>query len=212
MGLKKSAPAPLHAVQPRHPARDLAGLLAQLADADAAARRWAARDLAEADAADRAAAAPALCAQLAREADASVREALFTSLARLGGEPVVAGVLPLLRSEEPALRNGAIELLAQLPDASAPHVQALLTDADADVRIFAVNLLGALPHPSVPQWIAQVLARETEPNVVGAALEVAAEVANADTLPALRALAARFPADPFIGFAAALAVERIAGA
>lgn len=209
MGLKKSAPAPLHAVQPRHPARDLAGLLAQLGDADAAVRRWAARDLAESDAA---AAAPALCEQLPRETDASVREALFTSLARLGGAPVVAGVLPLLRSEEPALRNGAIELLAQLPDAVVPHVQALLADADADVRIFAANLLGALPHPQVPQWIAQVLQSECEPNVVGAALDVAAEVGNVDTLPALRALAARFPHDPFIGFAAALAVERIEGA
>ncbi len=209
MGLKKSASAALHAVQPRHPARDVAGLTAQLADADAAVRRWAARDLAEADTAD---AAPVLCVQLVRETDASVREALFTSLARLGGEPVVAGVLPLLRSEEPALRNGTIELLAQLPDATVPHVQALLADADADVRIFAVNLLGALPHPQVPQWIAQVLEGETEPNVVGAALEVAAEVGGLDTLPALRALAARFPQDPFIGFAAALAVERIEGA
>lgn len=208
MGLRKIGQLqPLHAVQPREHERDAQGLLAQLHEADATRRRWAARDLVQ-----HPSTAAALCARLGEEGDAQVREALFTSLVRIGGAVAAAGLVPLLRSEDAALRNGAIEALAQLPQDVAPHVDALLGDADPDVRIFAVNLLGALAHPRVPAWVVQVLQHEREPNVVGAALEVAVEAAGAEALPALRALPARFPGDPFIGFAAQLALQRVGAA
>lgn len=138
MGLTKtsSRAAGLHPVEPRAYARDLEGQLQQLASADAAERRWAARDLAE-----HPAAAVPLCDQLSRELDGSVRAVVFTSLARIGTAEVVQGLLPLLRSEDAGLRNGAIEVMAGLPDAVAPFIDALLSDDDGDVRIFTVNLL-----------------------------------------------------------------------
>ncbi|WP_119156628.1 HEAT repeat domain-containing protein [Caldimonas tepidiphila] len=209
MGLKKTSDrtVALHLVEPRAHARDFEGLVAQLGDEDAEARRWAARDLATHEAA----AAP-LCARLAREVDASVRAALFASLARIGGEPVVQGLLPLLRSEDAALRNGAIEVLAGLPAAVAPSIDALLADADGDVRIFAVNLLGELRHADVPRWLGRVLLEETQVNVVGAALDLAAEVGDEAMLPALEAVRARFADEPYISFAAELAQERIRAA
>ena len=213
MGLKKSTEAAgLHRVEPRAYPRDLQGLTAQLGDADPCVRRWAARDLAVEPQA-----APWLCARLNEEADASVRAVLFTSLSRLGhlpgsGEAVVRGTLPLLRSEDAVLRNGAIELLGGLPDAVAPHMQALLGDTDIDVRIFSVNLLVDLPHPHVPQWLAQVLMNDEAVNVVAAALEVIAEVGGKESLPAVRAALGRFGSEPFIGFAAELALERIEAA
>ena len=111
--------------------------------------------------------------------------------------------------EDPNLRNGTIEVLAALPDAVAPHIEALLRDADSDVRIFTVNLLGDLPHPGVPQWLQQVLLNDPAVNVVGAALEVLTEVGTPDSLPALRAVAKRFAGEAFIGFAVSLAAERI---
>jgi HEAT repeat protein len=208
MGLKKNADgAGLHQVEPREYARDLAGLVAQLGDADASVRRWAARDLAA-----HPKAAAALCARLNEEGDPSVRAVLFSSATQLGDATVVQGMVQLLRSEDAALRNGAIEVLASLPEAVAPQVDRLLHDGDSDVRIFTVNLLGDLRHPLVPQWLAQVLMHEPEANVVGAALEVLAEVGVADTLPALRAAKTRFPDDPYIGFSADLAIERIGAA
>jgi HEAT repeat protein len=210
MALKKAgdSTAALRRVEPREYPRDLAGLAAQLADADAGVRRWAARDLAQ-----HPAAASRLCARLPDEPDASVRAVLFSSVARLGQGPagagVVEGLLPLMRSEDAGLRNGAIEVLAGLPDAVAPRIESLLRDADSDVRIFTVNLLGNLPHPRVPQWLAQVLAAESEPNVVGAAIEVLAEVGNPELAAPLRATRARFADDPYIAFAADVALERI---
>lgn len=193
-----------HPVEARGHARDMAGLLAQLEDADPTVRRWAARDLAA-----HPQAAAALCMQLGREADSSVRTVLFSSASRLGGRVVVDGLLPLLRSEDAALRNGAIEVLAGLPDAVAPHIERLLHDTDGDVRILTVNLLGNLQHPQVPHWLAQVLMHEPAANVVGAALEVLAEVGTPASLPALRTAAQRFADDAYIGFAVDLAIVRI---
>ena len=208
MPLKRSSDtAAPPAVALRDYPRDLAGLLAQLQDVDPAVRRWAARDLA---AEPRAAAG--ICARLACEQDASVRAVLFTTAARLGGAEVVTAMVALLRSDDPALRNGAIEVLAGLPDAVAPYVDLLLHDADGDVRIFTVNLLGDLRHPKVPQWLDQVLLHDPAVNVVGAALDVAAELGSAQTLPALREARRRFAGDAYIAFAVDLACARIESA
>ena len=205
MGLKKPPTVPvLHPVVERDYDRDLPGLIAQLGDPDTAVRRWAARDLA---AQPRAAAV--LGERLLDEPDPGVRSAIFNSLARLGGNGVVTAVLPLLRSEDPVLRNGAIEVLSGLPDAVAPHIDALLQDADSDVRIFTVNLLGDLSHASVVAWLERVLKQDAAVNVVGAALEVLAEVGTVDSLPALRDVARRFADDAFIAFAVDFAIERI---
>lgn len=205
MALKKAGSGnPLRQVEERQYPRDLAGLTAQLQDADPEVRRWAARDLAA-----HPEAAQALCARLAVEADPTVLSALFSSTARLGGPVVVSGLLPLLRSELAGLRNGAIEVLAGLPQDVAPRIEALLRDADSDVRIFAVNLLGNLPHPAVPSWLGRVLDTESEANVVGAVLEVLAEVGGREMLEPLQRVRARFADDPFIAFAAGIALERI---
>lgn len=185
----------------------LTDLLAQLASADIAARRASARGLAA-----HPAAAPELAGRLEQEADPGVRTALFNSLASIGSEAAASALLPLLRSQDPALRNGAIEVLAGLPGAVVPRIESLLADDDSDVRIFAVNLLGQLPHADVPRWLAQVLRDEPETNVVGAALDVAAEVAGPEMAADLLAARQRFPADPFIAFAADLVLRRIGAA
>lgn len=208
MGLKKTAAVqPLREVVERELPRDLPGLLEQLRSDDAERRRWAARDLAVHPQAAR-----AMGAALAHESDAGVRYALFTSLTTLADAASVDALLPLLRSEDAGLRNGAIEALAEMPQAVAPRVQALLHDADPDVRIFAVNLLADLRHPQVPDWLAQVLAEDSQVNVVAAAIEALAEAGSPRHVAALRTAATRFGSDPFLGFAARMAIDRIEAA
>lgn len=205
MALKRaSLQDSLREVVMREPARDTAGLLTQLASGTVDERRWAARDLA-----DEPQAGAALGAHLLRESDASVREAIFTSLAAQATETAAGALLPLLRSEDASLRNGAIEALGGMPAAVAPRVGALLRDADPDVRVFMVNLLGVLRHPQVPQWLLQVLEHEPQVNVVAAAIEVLAEVGDASHADAVRRAARRFPDEPFIAFAADITLDRV---
>ncbi|NRT54911.1 HEAT repeat domain-containing protein [Sphaerotilus uruguayifluvii] len=205
MGLRKSnTPEPLREVVDRGFPRHVDGLIAQLRGGDAEQRRWAVRDLGT-----HPLAAAALGAQLLVERDAAVREAIFLALGTMASDEAVGALLPLLRSEDARLRNGAIEVLSGLPKVVGPRISALLLDADADVRIFTVNLLGELRHEQVTQWLQQVLLADREVNVVAAAIEVMAETGQPEHIDALRETRRRFADDPFIGFAVDVAIERI---
>ena len=208
MGLRKANEGGvLRRVEAREYPRDAEGLALQLQDPDPAVRRWAVRDLTHAPAM-----ATVLCQHLLKETDHAVRESIFTTLRHGESDEVATGLIPLLRSEDPGLRNGAIEVLSELPDEVAPHIDELLGDPDADVRIFTLNVLNMLSHPRVGKWLSQVLRNDPHVNVVAAALEAATEAGSPETLPAIAQARQRFADDPFIGFAADLAQQRIESA
>jgi hypothetical protein len=177
-----------------------------LKSADTATRRRAAHAMAEFPSA-----VPAMCAHLAGEGNLSVRSIIFTGLIVRKSSTTVAGLLPLLASEDANLRNGAIEALQQMPDEVAPFVEAMLADQDADVRIFTIDVLAALPHPMVPRWLRRVVTSDPHVNVCAQALDALAEVGEPDAIPALEALAVRFPDVAFIKFAVDATIRRIRG-
>ena len=190
--------------QPRRQERDCSGLQAQLQHANPTARRWAARDLT--DCPD---SSEALLAQLRREPDAAVREVIFTTLTRHGDSLAVEGMVALLHSEDAALRNEAVEALKHLPEAVASLMGSLLGAADSDVRIFAVNILESLRHPLVEQWLLGVVAHDAHINVCATAVDLLGEVGSRAALEPLRQLKTRFAQEPYIQFAADLAIKRI---
>lgn len=202
---KPTLPPTADAGAPPH--ADLAALTAALASPEGGERRRAARELGAFPEAG-----PLLCAHLGREPAASVRAVILTTLIRLKSPAVVEGLLPLLRSEDSGLRNGAIEALQEMPDEVEPHVADLLADPDSDVRILTVNMLSLLPHPKAPDWLAEVVAHDPHINVCAAAVDGLAEIGNERAVAPLQALAARFPEVPFMRFAAAAAIRRIGGA
>ncbi|CAK0744288.1 HEAT repeat domain-containing protein [Gammaproteobacteria bacterium] len=184
--------------------RDLAGLLEQIDDNSAEVRRWAALDLGDfPDSAAR------LCTRLEQETQPPVREAIFTSLIRIGGHPVVKGLLPLLRSDDAAIRNGAIDTLQRLPEALAPYMEIMLRDPDSDYRIFAINIMTNLRHPRTPEWLRAVIERDRHINVCAAAVELMAEVGSPEDVAILASLPERFDQDPFLHFATEIAIRRI---
>ncbi|WP_448204670.1 HEAT repeat domain-containing protein [Azospirillum sp. sgz302134] len=190
------------------PAEDTGDPLPRLEDADPAHRRRAAHDLA-----DRPDAAPALAGRLAREEDPSVREALLTSLVRIGSAEAAASLTPLLASEDVGLRNGVIESLQQMPAAVVlPQVAPVLRSADSDLRIFAAQLIGRLPHPDRLPLLTGVVEHDPHVNVCLAAVEALMEAGHPEVLPSLERLAARFPDDPFVGFSVDAARRLFAGA
>ncbi|TCT23018.1 HEAT repeat domain-containing protein [Thiobaca trueperi] len=205
MALIKTQPTPESVTEEvrRHP-RDCAGLLAQLTDPDPTVRRWAARDLA--DCPD---ISPVLVERLHQEADVSVREVIVTTLTGLGDAAAVAGLVECLRSEDAALRNEAIEAMRQLPDAVAPIMRGLLADPDPDVRIFAVNILESFCYPEVEAWLIAVIDHDPHVNVCATAVDLLGEIGTLAARESLLRLKARFANEPYIRFAADLALERL---
>lgn len=184
--------------------RNCASLELQLSDPSHSARRWAARDLA--DCPDSSA---VLVEQLLREQNSSVREIILTTLTKLGDEKAVAGLVHCLRSEDAAIRNEAIEAMKMLPDEVAPIMSQLLKDTDSDVRIFAVNVLESLRHEKVEEWLNEVIEHDDHVNVCATAVDLLVEVGTSYSWEALENLKARFPDEPYISFAADLALKRI---
>ena len=185
------------------PAEILAGLASANPD-----ERWAAAR----GAGELPDAVPAIAAALAREADPRVREAMFTSLVRIGTRDSVVSVLPLLRSNDSALRTGALDALLSSPIAAHELLAGLLSDPDVDVRILSCELARTLPNEEATRSLCTLLEREREINVCAAAIEVLAEVGDQAALPTLARCAQRFPQVPFLAFAIKLATERITAA
>lgn len=198
-----------HSAQPvsedeRKQPRDCVNLEGELDSPNPTTRRWAARDLADCPNAS-----AALVSHLEREEDISVREVILTSLTSIGDEIAVAGLVNCLRSEGVALRNEAIEAMKQLPDEVAPIMRGLLSDTNPDVRIFAVNILESLRHPEVESWLIGVIDNDPHLNVCATAVDLLGEVGSTLAREPLMRLKARYPAEPYIQFAADLALKRI---
>jgi HEAT repeat protein len=143
------------------------------------------------------------------EADPRVREAIFTSLVRIGGTESVDAVVPCLRGDDAQLRTGAMDALRAMIDAARPVLPMLLTDPDADIRVLACDLLRDLPSPEATALLCGVLAREPELNVCAAAVDVLADIGEASALPFLESCAVRFGDATFLAFAVKIAIERI---
>ncbi|AON54025.1 HEAT repeat domain-containing protein [Herbaspirillum seropedicae] len=179
-------------------------LMQELYSEEAAVRRAAARDLVACPQASE-----ALLARLKIETLLSVRETIITTLIRLGDAAAAAGLIECLRSDDAALRNEAIEAMKQLPEEVAPLMEQLLDDVDADVRIFAVNVLESMRHPRVEEWLIEVIRSDPHVNVCSAALDVLSEVGTMRALEAIERVQARFADDPYIQFAANLTLARL---
>jgi len=177
---------------------------ASLIKGDAGARRAAARSLANLPGGIK-----ALGKAVAAEGDFSVREAIFTSLARSGDLASVEAVLPHLRSDDANLRTGALDALRAMPDAVRPMLPALLADTDPDVRLLVCEIVRGLdPRDATPMMI-ELLDRETEVNVCASAVDVLAELGGSDAVPALRRCAGRFSGEQFLRFSIEAAIDQI---
>jgi HEAT repeat protein len=146
---------------------------------------------------------------LSREPAPRIREAIFTSLARIRTPESAEAVLPFLASDDASMRAGALDALRAMPAATAVHLARVLSDKDPDVRLLACELARNQPAKDASRLLGNLLATESQANVCAAAVEVVAEVGGPELLPVLAECAARFPDDPFLAFAVQVASERI---
>ena len=138
-----------------------------------------------------------------------MREAILNALVRMRDPSAVSGLAACLRSEDAALRNDVIEAFRQLGDEVAPILRSLLGDPDPDVRIFAVNILDSERHPDAERWLIEVIERDAHVNVCATAVDLLCEVGTEAAIDPLLQLKARFIREPYIQFAAELALKRI---
>jgi HEAT repeat protein len=201
--VKRKGPQSVEPGRPK-PQRNCEELAAALEGADARARREAARDIVHClDAAG------ALVSRLKREEDTAVRESILNSLVRLNDPSAASGLADCLRSENAALRNEVIEAFGQLGSGVAPVLRSLLNDPDPDVRIFVVNILASERHPELETWLIDVIERDAHVNVCATAVDLLCEVGTEAAIDPLLRLKSRFPSEPYIQFAADLALKRI---
>ena len=140
---------------------------AQLSDANPDIRWKAARALGE-----QPDSVPALAKTLETETSPQVREAIFTSLVLIRNEASARAAAQFVRSEDAALRSGALDALAAMPDVVERILRDLLADSDPDVRILSCDLARTIPGDTATRMLSMLLQTETEPNVCGAAVEV----------------------------------------
>jgi len=204
MGLRRANSAVQMCADSVPTVEDMPMLLRGLHSDDEELRRMSARDLGRFPES-----AHALAAQLEVERVTVVAEAIINSLAQIGDDAAVDVLIPFLRSEQVFIRNETIEVLKGLPHRVAPAMESLLTDPDADVRIFAVNVLESLRHPKVVDWLIGVIEQDDHVNVCATALDLIAEVGDESCLEALNRVRARFPNEPYLQFVAEMAQGRI---
>ena len=96
-----------------------------------------------------------------------------------------------------------------MPQAAEASMLMLLSDDDPDVRLLSCELARAMNNSEAARLLCEVLERDSEANVCAAAVDVLAEIADENALPALSRCATRFPNDPFLAFAVKIAVGRL---
>lgn len=111
------------------------------------------------------AAIPLLVQKLEQIRSAGVQEAVDTALRRIGGKPVVDAVIPLLRSEDPPVRNVAMDVLREVGRSDVNSLTALMGDEDPDIRIFGADILGATGSAVAVPLLSNALLRDPEVNV-----------------------------------------------
>jgi len=159
---------------------ELANIRRLMASSDPQERRCAALGLAELD--------PALAAeplaQLLRDANQAVSEAAQISLSLLGGRPTIEALVPLLAAREAAVRNAAIEVLRKVGQDDLDLLHELTRNPDEHVRIFCVDILGAIASPDSVDVLCECL-QDANPNVRNAALIALGRIGDAMALPAM---------------------------
>ncbi|MBF0613234.1 MAG: HEAT repeat domain-containing protein [Magnetococcales bacterium] len=160
---------PTSEINRRSVLRGPGGLLDQLEDPRPQVRRWAVRDLSQFSEAVK-----PLLTCLQRENDPGVRESIFTALLLIGNEKVARGVVALLKSDDAGLRNGAFDMLMEMPPFAGLVIPDLLADPDPLLRVYGVELVRRLQPPNTVEWLSAMINREDNENVLASLIDCVA--------------------------------------
>jgi len=104
-------------------------------------------------------------AELLKSDHMGIQEAAELTLRRFGGQKTIQGIIPLLWSEEPHIRNVAMDILRDIGDQDIDSILELLNNQDSDVRIFAADILGCIESVMIVRPLCNTLIEDPDPNV-----------------------------------------------
>jgi hypothetical protein len=135
--------------------------------ADEAERTYAAEDIGYLNSPD---GVPALLARLGGEASRAVRDAIFQALIRIDADAAIEGSTRLLESEDPEIRNQAVDVLRRKGVRSVPFLHEAMRNGDRDIKKLVLDILREV-HTSDAADIYGAALADSDPNVVMTAAE-----------------------------------------
>ncbi|TIH12727.1 HEAT repeat domain-containing protein [Marinifilum sp. JC120] len=106
-----------------------------------------------------------LLADLLKSNHLGLQEAADHALRNIGGKGVVQVVVPLLRSDDAPARNLSMDILREVGAQDFASLVALVHDDDADIRIFATDILGSTNSFMAVEPLCDALLKDPEVNV-----------------------------------------------
>ena len=134
---------------------------------DEAERAYAAEDIGYLNTAE---GVPPLVERLGTEPSRAVRDAIFQALIRIDADAAIEGSLGLLESEDPQIRNQAVDVLRHKGAASIPFLNTVMRDGDKDLRKLVLDVLSGV-HASHADGIYAAALADPDLNVVITAVE-----------------------------------------
>ncbi|MBQ7739531.1 MAG: HEAT repeat domain-containing protein [Desulfovibrionaceae bacterium] len=148
---------------------------------------------------------PDLCKQVA-SSNIGVQEAAEYALRKLRGPEVIENMLPLLQSDEPSVRNVAMDILREIGNDSIDSMRPYLKGDDPDLRIFVSDILGhCRSHKSV-YLLCESLLKDPEVNV---RYQAAISLGNLAYPESVKALAQAMHDEEWVQFAVVEALAKI---
>ncbi len=134
---------------------------------DEAERIYAAEDIGYLNSADGVA---ALSERLGNEPSRAVREAIFQALIRIEADAAIEACIGLLDSEDPQLRNQAVDVLRHKGAAAFPYLATVMREGDKDSRKLVLDILSEVDS-SGAEAIYEAALSDQDMNVVITAVE-----------------------------------------
>ena len=122
--------------------------------------------------------------QLLTDDHAEVQYTAAASIIAIGGKAAAEIIAPLLRSQNVALRNTAIEIMAKIGKAAIDRAAELLIDRDKDIRKFGVDILEKIGSSEAKTHLVKALLDDNV-NVSAAAAEALGKCGTQSAVPHL---------------------------
>jgi HEAT repeat protein len=134
---------------------------------DEAERTYAAEDIGYLNAPE---GVPPLLERLGKEPSRAVRDAIFQALIRIEADAAIEGSIRLLGSDDPQIRNQAVEVLRAKGQASFPLLNTVMREGGKDERKLVLDVLSGV-QVSGAEAIYEAALSDPDPNVVITAVE-----------------------------------------